>query len=305
MKLLSTLILGTTLLTTPVLAGNHGHDHGATTDQTAPSIEVIKDNIYMIKGVNAGNVTVSIGEQGVFMIDDSLDGEQENVEAAIASITDQDIDFILNTHFHFDHTGTNVYFGEQGATIMAHDSVRERLREKQIIDFFNAELPPMAEAGLPILTFNSEMNFHYNGNHMHVMHVPNAHTDGDMIIHITDKNIIVAADLVFNGLYPFIDVENGGSVQGVMDGVKKMLDMADNNTIIISGHGPVMNKGDLQNYYEMLLTIASDIKSLIAEGKSKDEIIAAKPTKRYDDDINTAFISGDAFTEILYNDLSR
>jgi cyclase len=194
--------------------------------------------------------------------------------------------------------------GDQGAMIIAHDNVRERLSTEQVITYFNKTMAPLNDTGLPTVTFSDSATFHYNGDVIEVTHTPAAHTDGDVFAYFTKANIIAAGDLVFNGIFPFIDTEHGGTIKGKIKAVKTMLDIANDDTIIAPGHGELMSKSDLENYHDMLTTIARAVETGIANGETLEQIIASEPAKRYPG-IDTSFISGEAFVTIIYNDIKN
>ncbi|MGH1377931.1 MAG: MBL fold metallo-hydrolase [Alphaproteobacteria bacterium] len=263
----------------------------------------IKNDIHLLVSPQGGNVVVSTGEDGTFLIDDQLTGRSEIIKVEAKKINDQNIKFILNTHYHFDHTGGNEYFGENDAVIIAHDSVRKRLSTKQFITHFGKEMLPLSKDGLPKVTFSKDTTLHYNNEEIKIIHFPKAHTDGDVIAHFANSNVIVAGDLIFNGMYPFIDTEHGGSINGLLSAHEKLLSMSDDETIIIPGHGDPMTKNDLKSYYKNLKKITDSIKTAIAENRTLEQTIAAKPTKEFDVTMGNGVVKPDAFTSILYNDL--
>ncbi|PCJ97887.1 MAG: MBL fold metallo-hydrolase [Zetaproteobacteria bacterium] len=265
----------------------------------------VKNNIYQLISPMGGNVTVSTGEDGTFIFDDQLSGRSEIIKSAVKSINDQDIKFILNTHYHFDHTGGNEFFGEENAIIVAHDNVRKRLSTEQFITYFSKKMPPLSKAGLPVVTFSKDITFHHNNDDIKITHIPNAHTDGDAIAYFTNQNIIVAGDIIFNGMYPFIDTEHGGSIHGLIAAHDTLLAIANDDTIIVPGHGPLMNKAELQTYRHALATITKNIERAIKDGKTLEQTIATKPTKDFDETLGKGFIGPDAFTTILYNHLNN
>ncbi len=265
----------------------------------------IKDNIYVLIGEEGGNVTASIGEDGVFIIDDQLGDQSDALIEAIESISDREITFVMNTHYHFDHTGNNEMLGEDEAVILAHDNVRKRLSSDQYITFFKKNTHALKPEGLPKVTFDQDMSLHYNGDTVKLTHLPNAHTDGDAIAHFIEDNIIVAGDTIFNGMYPFIDAEHGGSIKGIIAAQDKIIMMADEQTVIIPGHGAVLNKAELQTQRNALDDIKSKIELAIAQGQTKEETIASKPTAEYDTLLNNGFIKADTFVSFLYDHLGE
>ena len=203
----------------------------------------LAESIYMLEG-EGGNIGVSAGADGVFLIDDQFAPLTPRILAAIKAISDKPVRFLLNTHWHFDHTGGNENLGKAGVVIIAQDNVRKRLSSRTAIEFFKSAYGPSAPAGLPVITFNDTVTFHLNGDDATAVHVANAHTDGDSIIHFRNANVVHMGDTYFSGLYPFIDTGTNGSVKGVIAAVDRVLGMLDDTTKIIPGHGPLSGKRD-------------------------------------------------------------
>jgi cyclase len=180
----------------------------------------------MLKGAG-GNIGILVGENGVFMIDSSYAPMTGKIKAAIITVNPKSIKFVVNTHWHQDHVGSNENLAAEGAIIVAHESVRKRLGSEQFIAFVNKKIPPMPESALPVITFTQDISFHLNGEDILILHVAPAHTDGDSIVHFRQSNIIHTGDLYFNGLYPFIDLSAGGSVDGLISAVKQLLSLCD------------------------------------------------------------------------------
>ncbi len=218
-------------------------------------------------------------------------------------MTDRDIRFVVNTHFHGDHLGGNENLGEVGAIIVAHENVRVRLSTEQFNRTFNRRTPPSPPGALPVVTFTDAVTFHWNGDEIHVFHVDAAHTDGDAIIHFRRANVIHVGDLYFNGVYPFIDVDAGGSVGGTIAAVEQVLAIARADTKIIPGHGPLANVEELRTYGQMLATVRARVNRLIAEGKTKDEVIATKPTQQFDETWGGGSWNPDRWVGLLYESL--
>jgi glyoxylase-like metal-dependent hydrolase (beta-lactamase superfamily II) len=262
------------------------------------------DGIYMLTG-QGGNMGVSVGADGVFLIDDQFAPLTEKIKAAIAELSDQPVRFLLNTHWHPDHTGGNVNMGETGTVIVAHENVRKRLAVDNFIEMFGMDAPAMDMTGLPVITFDNSLTFHLNGNGILVSHISNAHTDGDSIVWFREANVIHTGDIYFAGMYPFIDTQTGGSIEGIINALDRILATADDKTVIIPGHGPISNKNGLVAYADMLKTISSRMRKLIAEQATLEQIQAAEPTKDYDENYGNGFIKNTAFVEMLYKDIMQ
>jgi len=249
-------------------------------------------------GFTGGNVVLITGDDATILIDDGIEPFGEMLLAAINKHAERPVDFVINTHAHGDHVGANRALRMSGATIVAHDNIRTRLAESGLPSA-DGMRPAVAEE-LPQITFSDEVTFHLNGRTAHVMHVPHAHTDGDAFIHFRDINIISAGDVLFNGLFPFIDMDSGGSVDGYLAAQRKLLALADDDTKIIPGHGPLATKADLMAAHEMLIDANSRIKALVGAGQSEEEIVAANPLADYHDDWNWGFITTERMTRALY-----
>lgn len=268
-------------------------------DMKDVNIEVIpvNENIYMLKGAG-GNIGVSTGEDGVFMIDDQFAALTPKIIAAIKTISEQPVKYLINTHFHGDHTGGNSNLEDQRTLIFAHDNVRKRLKE----DEKNVE-----GAGLPVVTFDSKMQLHLNGDDVMAVHVHNAHTDGDALIFFPKSNVLHAGDTFFNAAFPYIDLKSGGSVAGIIEAAKTGLMLINEDTKIIPGHGALASYLDYKNYLEMLEGIKSNVLAAIEAGGSKEEIIAnEKLTSAYITDAaaEKAFINGPKLRGTFYESLS-
>lgn len=273
--------------------------------QDETKTEKVAEGIYLIISPKGGNVVLSAGEDGNFLMDDQLEPRSEILKETIGNINDEEIKFILNTHYHFDHTGGNEFFGEDGTIIVAHDNVRKRLNSKQFISYFKREMKPLSKAGLPVVTFDNDVTFHFNNQTIEMTHMPNAHTDGDVIAYFKQANVLVAGDTIFNGFYPFIDIEHGGSIRGVIKAADAMLDIANDETKIIPGHGPVLTRDELKDYKAALKSMMDSVAAAIKAGKSKEEVIAAKPAASFDSQFKKGPVDADTFISIMYDDLSR
>jgi glyoxylase-like metal-dependent hydrolase (beta-lactamase superfamily II) len=256
----------------------------------------VAPGIYMLEGEGGfpgGNLGLLTGDDGVVLIDNGLANFSAMTVSSVEEITGEPVNFVINTHAHGDHTGANAALVGKGATVVAHDNLRKALVADEQFD----------QSGLPELTFNDSVTFHLNGHTAYVFHIESAHTDGDAAIHFTDVNVIHSGDVMFNKVFPFIDLSGGGSVDGYIAGQQKILAMADDATKIIPGHGPLATKADLQAAVDMLIDAQARVKALVDAGKSKEEVVAAKPLAPYDS-WNWDFITADIMTETIYTSLT-
>jgi glyoxylase-like metal-dependent hydrolase (beta-lactamase superfamily II) len=242
----------------------------------------LSNNTYMLKG-SGGNIIVSVGQDGVFMVDDQFAPLTEKIKEAISNLTDQPVRYVINTHWHSDHTGGNENFGELGAMIVSHDNVRERLSTEQFSEFFNRTVPPLSEKGLPIITFSDNMTIFQNGDEVKIIHVDNGHTDGDSIVFFTKNNVIHVGDDFTDKSYPFIDISSGGSIDGLISSLQTISSIIDDKTKVISGHTEISNKTKVKDLTDMLIDVRHNVSQMIGDGKSLEEIIALQPTSKYDE----------------------
>jgi glyoxylase-like metal-dependent hydrolase (beta-lactamase superfamily II) len=268
-------------------------------DVKIEAIPVAKQ-IYMITG-KGGNIGVFIGQDATFLIDDQFAPLTDKIVATIKSVGGDFPKFVINTHYHGDHTGGNENLGKGGSLVFSHHNVRERLNTGSFIAAFNMKQEAVSQDGLPVVTFSEDISFHLNGDSVHAIHAPHAHTDGDSFIYFENANVIHAGDLFFNGFYPFIDVTHGGSLKGMIKAVDIVLAMADDKTKIIAGHGPLGNKTQLARYREMLWTAYDRLRKLKAQGKSAKEAAAAKPLADLEATWGKGLFSGDRWIEIIYS----
>lgn len=276
--------------------------------QDFDSVEIktikITENIYMLQG-RGGNIGVIVGKDGVLMIDDQFAPLSDKIKSAISKISDKQIIFLINTHWHGDHTGGNEIFANSGAIIVAHENVRKRMSTQQFIKMFKRTVPPSPKAALPIVTFSKDINFHINEEEIKVLHIQNAHTDGDGVIYFKNSNVLHMGDTYFAERYPFIDLSSGGSITGVIKGVEFVLSFIDENTKIIPGHGKLSNKNELSDYLDMLKNAKSESESLIKKGKSFQEIVDSDVLIKFDPKYGGGFLKREKFLTIIYNDLVK
>lgn len=271
-------------------------------DQVQIQTEKLAEGVYMLTGAG-GNIGVSSGEDGVLVIDSQYAALTDKIRAAVAAISDKPLRFLINTHWHGDHTGGNENLAKTGAVIFAHENVRERMSVAQSI--FGRETPASPEQALPVVTFTQGITFHLNGDDIDLFHISNAHTDGDVLIRFRKANVLHMGDIYFAGSYPFIDVASGGSINGMIRVLDQVLGMIDENTKIIPGHGPLSNKKKLQVYRDMLATVRDRVAQHIKEGKSVEEVLAAKPTQEFGAALEQGFMNAERFVEIVYNSLKK
>jgi cyclase len=264
----------------------------------------LTDSTYMLTG-SGGNIGLSVGEDAVFLIDDQYAPLTEKINAAIAKITPKPVRFVLNTHWHLDHTGGNENFGKAGSLIVAHENVRKRMAAGQLIEFLRMDVAASPRAALPVVTFAEGVSFHLNGDEIRVVHVPRAHTDGDAIVHFVKDDVIHAGDVFWSGMYPFIDTSSGGSVRGTIAACDRMLAIAGPRTKIIPGHGPLSDRAGLQAYRDMLAGVLARIEPMVREGRTVEQIVAAGPTAAFDAQWGKGFIAPPKFAAMVAGDLLR
>jgi glyoxylase-like metal-dependent hydrolase (beta-lactamase superfamily II) len=257
----------------------------------------------MIKG-SGGNVAVSAGEDGVFIIDDQLKPLVDQLLAAIRKVSDQPIRFVINTHYHGDHVGGNESIGQAGAVIIAHDNIRLRMNRDEFNTFMGETTPAWPKDALPVVTFNDQVTLHFNGEPVTITHVPHGHTDGDSIVFFPVSNVLHMGDDYFNGLYPYIDLDGGGSIQGMIAAVELGMELADADTQIIPGHGPLSNLQELTSYHDFLTRARDNVNALIAQGMSLEQVIAAHPTAEWDEALGKTWITPEQLVIFIYNSLT-
>lgn len=255
----------------------------------------LSDHVYMLVGAG-GNIGISAGDDGVFIIDDQFAQLTPKIIDAIKAISDKPLQFLVNTHYHGDHTGGNENMTKQGVKIIAHENVRKRL--------VDGEKPKDA---LPIITFNDRVNVHMNGEDVNVHHVEHAHTDGDAMLYFTKSNVLHTGDTYFHKRYPYIDVKSGGSIDGYINAVKKGLSLINDDTKIIPGHGSVSNKEEYTSFLKMLEILRANVQAEIDKGKSEDEVAAnGSITKQYDDlGYSWNFITSEKIRRAIYQTLKH
>lgn len=259
----------------------------------------VADNIYMLTG-KGGNIGVFTGDDGTFVIDDQFAPMTSKILASIKSVGGETPRFLLNTHFHGDHTGGNENLGRKGALIVAHNNVRQRLVSGSFIKAFGMKTKPANKVALPEVTFSKELTFHINDELVKAIHVAQAHTDGDSYIHFQKANVIHAGDIFFNGFYPYIDAAHGGSVKGMIQGVDEILALTDANSKIIPGHGPLSDRTQLQAYRDMLDTAYNRLLTLKNQGISAQDAIKQGPLDDLEEKWGKGIFTGQRWIDIIY-----
>jgi cyclase len=264
----------------------------------------LADNLFMLVG-EGGNIALSTGADGSGLVDTQYAPLNAKILAAVRAAGGSDVKYVINTHWHGDHAGGNEPLGAAGAVIIAHDNVRARLSTEQFMRAFNQRIPPSPAVAWPVVTFPTRTTFHLNGDVVQIVHVENAHTDGDSIVHFTNANVIHTGDTYMKDVYPFIDVSSMGSIDGFIAAADAVLSRSDANTRIIPGHGAVATKADLQRFHDMLVSVRGRIQALIDRGMTEDEVVAAKPTAEFDNPWGQGFMNPENFTRFAYQSLTR
>jgi glyoxylase-like metal-dependent hydrolase (beta-lactamase superfamily II) len=267
--------------------------------------EKLTDNLYALFGAG-GNIAVLTGPDGALVIDSDLLEMSAKLRAALALVSDKPARFLINTHFHFDHTGGNPALGRTGTVIVAQDNVRKRLMTRQVIslgtDIVIEASPP---EGWPGITFENGLNFHVNGDDIAVIHVENAHTDSDAFVFFKKANVLHTGDLMMSIGYPFVDAGNGGTLAGIIAGHEKALALCNDQTRVIPGHGPLVTRSELQTYHDMLVVIRQRIADLVKKGRTLEQVQASQPTKEFDERWGKGFITPQVFVQRAFMELNR
>jgi glyoxylase-like metal-dependent hydrolase (beta-lactamase superfamily II) len=281
--------------------------HGQMGDPTKVNLKTtpVVGAISVIEGADGfagGNVAISIGDDGVFLVDDALPPLTAKLKAKIATLTPKPVRFVLNTHWHGDHTGGNAGLAAAGAILVAHDNVRKSMSIDQVMEFHGMTMstPAAAPAALPILTFSDDVTLHVNGDEVHAFHVPPCHTNGDVVVHFKKANVVHTGDAFISAGYPIIDVKNGGRYDGFVAAADAILAVVNDTTRIIPGHGPLAGRAELQAWRDMLVKVRERVARAMSGGKTLEQVKAAKPTAEFDGKYGGFFVKGDDLVELLY-----
>jgi cyclase len=278
------------------------HDHVADINV---QVTDLGHGIFELRTDQSGNVGLLVGADGVFMIDTQMERLVQSIDESQKHVSGgSDVDLVLNTHLHRDHVRGNAYFAERGAQIMAHPNVRKYLQESRAITALGRDAPIIPADHLPSINVDAGTTITMNGQTARLYHAPAAHTDGDIFIHFEEANIVHAGDLLVTHRFPFIDVDNGGSVQGYIAGMKSILEVADEETVIIAGHGPLASRNDLEDSIRILTDVHNLVAELVDKGLNLKEIQHRAPLARYAEAWDWEFINSSRMTTILYYDLT-
>jgi cyclase len=276
----------------------------AQTDFSKVEIKVTKvaGNVYMLEGAG-GNIGVSVGDDGILIVDDQFAPLADKIRAALKGIADKKLRFILNTHWHGDHTGGNVAFGPE-APVIAHDNVRKRMAVEQKSEVFKRTTPASPKEALPVITFNQNLTVHFNGEEIRAIHFPQGHTDGDSVIFFAGSNVVHLGDDFFAGRFPFVDLESGGSVEGLTKNIGEIITKIPAGAKLIPGHGPLSGIEDLMNYHNMLVTTSDIVRAKIKAGKTLEQIKTEGLPDTWKS-WGTGFVKTDVWLETIYRSATK
>ena len=265
--------------------------------------ETLAPGVHVLFGAG-GNIGVSTGPDGSVLIDDQFAPLTDKIVAAVKALSPGPVRFVINTHWHGDHSGGNENLGKAGTIIVAHDNVRKRMASEQFIALFKQTVPASPAAALPVVTFDTASSLHLNGEDIRAVHVPPAHTDGDALVVFTRANVIHMGDTYFAGNYPFVDLSSGGSARGLIAAVDRGLVLGNATTKYIPGHGPVTDRAALQAYRAMLVDAVARVDRLRKAGRTPAQIVAAKPLASLDATCGKGFMKPDVFVGIIAESLA-
>jgi cyclase len=276
---------------------------------TAQNLDTVKirpvkitENLYMLKG-SGGNIGVLFGKDGTLMVDDQFAPLSNRINGAIKTLDPGEIRFLINTHIHGDHSGGNENFKRMGVTIVAHDVVRERMTKEQVNKTFNRTTPPREKDALPVITFSNKLTFHLNDEDIELIHFDPAHTDGDVMVYFRNANVYHTGDMFVRYGYPFIDRDSGGTVNGFVSSLDKMLALMNDQAKIIPGHGEICGKADMKAFRDKIADIRDQVAAALKKGKKVEDIPAMGITDKYEAELGKGFVKGKDFVLMVANDL--
>ena len=261
------------------------------------------DGIYLLSGDGA-NVVAVADPSSTLLIDSGMASRTTELNSAVFSATHRPVTQLVDTNWHFDHTGGNMFFGTAGASIIAQSHTKTRLSSTQNVRFINLQDGPYPPQALPTITFDDHLDLNQGSQHLRLLHIASAHTDGDTVVFIEPANIVIFSDIFSQPFYPVIDVNSGGSLQGIIDSIERILSATNEQTKYVPGHGPVATRADLQTYRNMLATSEERISAMVKAGKTMDQVVAAGPIKEFDAKWGTGYVTGDVFTKMAYTSIA-
>lgn len=295
-KRLLSLLLGSALI---LSAGLSAQD----LSQVQVGTVKVTENIFMLTGAG-GNIGVLVGTDGILLIDSQFAQLADKIKAALAPLGQGPVRLLLNTNWHYDHVMGNEWLARAGAVIIAHENTRLDMTKEQEFPQFDSKFPPYPEAALPKVTFKDSLTINFNGEEIQATHFSGAHSDADVAFYFRESNVIHTGDLFFSAGYPFIDVTHGGSIDGMIAATDRLLGMTDASTKIICGHGPLSDREGVRQFRDMLSTVRDRIARLVKEGKTLDQVLAAKPTAEFDKPGQPG-VPAEVFVKIVYGELAK
>lgn len=299
----SALLAGAIICFTPRrLFGGDGSPVTIIRDAAATAkinVTKLRGNVSMLEG-SGGNIAVLTGRDGKLLVDAGITASRPRITEALASLSNDPVKHLINSHWHFDHTDGNEWLHSIGAEITAHENTRKHLSVTTRVEDWNFTFPPAPSGALPTKLFDSEQTLHLNGSTIALKKYSPAHTDSDISVEFTDADIVHVADTFWNGHFPFIDYSTGGSIDGMIRAAETNVAKVTDKTIVIPGHGPIGNKSQLTEFRDMLVSVREKVADLKNQGKSLDEVVAAKPTANYDAKWGGFVIDGNFFTKLVY-----
>jgi cyclase len=299
-----TLVIGG-LIALPLLVGGKASAQQEDFSKVQIKVTKVSGSIYMLEGAG-GNIAASVGEDGIVIVDDQFAPLAEKIQAALKGITDKPVRFVINTHYHGDHTGGNEPFSNAGSTVIAQDNVRKRLESGGVAGnggSIKMEVKPASKGALPIITFGTDVTVHLNGEDIRALHFPSGHTDGDSIIFFPKNNVVHMGDDFVRYGFPFVDAASGGSVQGMIDAMEKSIKMLPADVKVIPGHGAISNLDDVRAFVQMLKETSDVVQKAIDSHQTLEQMKQAKVLAPWEK-FSGSFVKTDAFIETLYNSLT-
>jgi len=295
------LLLATTAVALPAAPATLGEGAGGAA--TTIEVQRLRPGLHLLRGAGC-NVVAWTGPDGTVLVDSGMAEVTPQLMESVARIAPSGVRFVVNTHWHPDHTGGNARLRQSGALAVSQDNVRLRMAEPQDLVEYALKVPAAAAEALPVVTFEDGLVLNLNGDRLELLHAPAAHTDGDGIAWWVEANVVHLGDVFYAQGYPFLDTASGGSLAGLVAAVETVLSRADSGTLIVPGHGPVSTRAELAAYRDMLVAVGRRVRELVEQGRNPDEVLAAAPTAAFDDRYGAGGVSAERFVRLLYEDLS-